>query len=339
MRTLAPAGLAVLGCCLASVAVTQGQDSTPAERNLRIMAEMLPGIYDNANQHYFDKRRDLPAGDRHARINTTITRVVAPAFGPHVFLWVNRVQADAGEQTSYRVATLSADPDGEDVVMRHYLRMDGPIEVQELDDLAPSNLRRTEGCDYFFRRRADHFRGSQRERACRFDWEGRPVYTDNTIELSASSLWFHDHKYLADSGQRITGAASGEPFWLERARVFHCYVDMPGVGGGRAIPFERYDGITLHDKGGLHWLTTRDAQPRKIGIQLQSVTWHVLNERGGNFNRDSLVLYTMEELPEGGVKEHGYAFTEPSAERIGHNLKWMLVNCSMIPRDAARPEM
>jgi hypothetical protein len=65
----------------------------------------------------------------------------------------------------------------------------------------------------------------------------------------------------------------------------------------------------------------------------------VLNEKGGNFNRDSLVLYAMEKLPDGSVKEHGYAFTDPAATRIGNNLKWMLVNCAMTRRDLARPEM
>ena len=339
MRVVVMVGMTALAGCFAAAALAQGQDSTPAERNLRIMAEMLPGIYDNANQHYFDERRDLAAADRHLRVNTTISRVEAPAFGEYVFLWVNRVQAGDGEQVSYRVATLSADARGEEVVMRHYLRMDGSIETGDLARLTPSDLRRTEGCDYFFRRRADHFRGSQRQGACRFDWDGHPVYTDNTIELSASSLWFHDHKYLAGTGERITGVTSGEAFWLERARIFHCYADIPGVGGGRAIPFERYDDITLQDRGGLHWFTTREADPREIGILLQSVTWHVLNERGGNFNRDSLVLYVMEKLADGSVKEHGYAFTEPSAERIGQNLKWMLVNCSMVPRDEARPEL
>jgi len=338
-RTIVGAGLAVFAGSLAAAALAQGQDSTPAERSLRIIAELLPGLYDNANQHYFDKRRDLPVADRHARIHTTITRVEAPAFGDHVYLWVNRIEAGDDEAVSYRIATLSSGEDGEEVVMRHYLRMDGPIEAPDLTRLTPSDLRRTEGCDYFFRRRADHFRGSQREGACRFDWEGRPVYTNNTIELSASSLWFHDHKYLADTGERITGVASGEPFWLERARLFHCYADIPGVGGGRAIPFERYDGIVLHDKGGMHWFTTREAEPREIGILLQSVTWHVLNERGGNFNRNSLVLYVTEKLADGSVEEHGYAFTEPSAERIGHNLKWILVNCSMVARHEARPEM
>lgn len=315
----------------------QGQDSTPGERNLLVMAELLPGIYDNSNQHYFDQRRKLAPGDQHARITTTISRIDAPAFGRHAFLWVNRTKAGDRETTSYRIATLEAA--GDDVVMRHYLRMDGEIRAAELPTLRPSDLRRTEGCDYFFRRRADQFRGSQPPKACRFEWDGQQVYTDNTIELSQSSLWFVDHKFVVDTGRRITGVTSGEPFWLERARLFNCYVDVPGVGGGRDIPFQRYDGITLHDKGDTHWFRTSESPPRELGIRLQAVTWHVLNERNGNFNRNSLVLYTLERMADGAVKEHAYAFTEPTAERIAQNLKWMLVNCAITPRDQARPEM
>ena len=65
----------------------------------------------------------------------------------------------------------------------------------------------------------------------------------------------------------------------------------------------------------------------------------MLNEDNGNFNRDSLVVYIMERLADGTVKEHGYGFTEPDAERIGVNLKWMLVNCALVPPAAARPTM
>ncbi len=336
-RRTAPVLPLALAWLAAGSAFAQGQDSTPGERNLRVMAELLPGYYDNANQHYFDRRRGLPEADRHARIGTTITRVDAPRFGEHAFLWVNRSRVGEGEQTSYRIATLEAR--GDEVVMRHYLRMAGEISDAELATLEPSALRRTEGCDYYFRRRAEHFRGAQRPGACRFEWEGQAVHTSNEIELSASDLWFFDHKIVAATGERITGVGSGEPFWLERARLFHCYVDIPGVGGGRDIPFERYDGITLHDKGGSHWFRTRGGEPRELGISLQSVTWHVLNERGGAFNRDSLVLYVLERKADGGTVEHGYAFTEPDAERIGQNLKWMLVNCALTPRDEARPEL
>jgi hypothetical protein len=322
----------------------QGQDSTAGERNLRIMVELLPGLYDNANQASFDGRRKLPAADRHARTSTTITRIDAPAFGRHAFLWVNRTETPQGTVTSSRIATLAAGPGSDEVTMRHYLRMSGDIRPEELATLTPADLRRTEGCDYHFERRAEHFRGLQRPKACRFEWEGQPVYTDNEISLSRGDLFVHDHKYRVKDGQRITGVASGDPYWLERARIFHCYADVPGVGGGVDVPFERFDRFTLHDKGGVHWFRStaypeRGLAARDIGLTLRAVTWHVLNEANGNFNRDSLVLSVMEKLPDGSVKEHGYAFTDPDAERIAINLKWMLGNCAITPRDQARPEM
>jgi hypothetical protein len=322
----------------------QGQDSTAGERNLRIMVELLPGLYDNANQASFDGRRKLPAEDRHARTSTTITRIDAPAFGRHAFLWVNRTETPQGTVTSSRIATLAAGPGSDEVTMRHHLRMSGDIRPEELATLTPADLRRTEGCDYHFERRAEHFRGLQRPKACRFEWEGQPVYTDNEISLSRGDLFVHDHKYRVKDGQRITGVASGDPYWLERARIFHCYADVPGVGGGVDVPFERFDRFTLHDKGGVHWFRStahpeRGLAARDIGLTLRAVTWHVLNEANGNFNRDSLVLSVMEKLPDGSVKEHGYAFTDPDAERIAINLKWMLGNCAMTPRDQAKPEM
>lgn len=324
--------------------LAQGQDSTAGERSLRIMAELLPGYYDNANQAYFDVRRKLPENDRHPRMSTTITRVDAPAFGNYVFLWVNRTETSAGSETSYRIATLVAGPGSDEVTMRHYLRMNGEIAMAELAALRPQDLRRTEGCDYVFKRRADHYRGAQGLRSCRFEWEGQNVYTDNEMQLSKSSLWFHDHKWLAKTGQRITGTASGEPFWLERARFFHCYADVPGVGGGVNIPFARYDDITLHDRGDTRWFTAKadlanGLPERQLALNLRAVTWHVLNEANDYFNRNSLVLSVLERLPDGSVKEHGYAFTDTQAERIAMNMKWILVNCAITPRREARPEM
>ena len=338
------AALGVLLCACATTAGAQGRDSTPGERNLRIMAELLPGYYDNSNQSYFDGRRKLAAADRHPRMSTTITRIEAPAFGSHVFLWVNRTETAGGPQISHRIATLHAGPNADEVTLRHYLQMQGEITAAALATLRPADLRRTEGCDYLFKRRADHFRGLQGRQTCRFDWEGAAVYTDNEISLSRSGLWFHDHKWRFDTGQRITGVASGEPFWLERARFFHCYADVPGVGGGVAIPYHRYDGMLLHDKGETRWFTAKadaaNALPqRELALNLRAVTWHVLNEKDGDFNRDSLVLSVLERLADGSVKEHGYAFTDPHAERIAINLKWILANCALTPRHEARPEM
>ncbi len=46
------------------VAMAQGEDSTPFERDLQLVTTLLEGGFDNANQAYFDSRigggRDLP---------------------------------------------------------------------------------------------------------------------------------------------------------------------------------------------------------------------------------------------------------------------------------------
>lgn len=328
--------VAVLGW---SVAAAQGQDSSPAERHLLVMAELLPGVYDNVNQNHFELRRGLEERDRHARVRTTVTRIEAPAFGEYAFLWINRTGAEDSARYSWRIATLAAEGDPLEVTMRHYLGGEGLATAAEVADLQPSALRRTEGCDYFFRRRADHFHGAQRAGACRFDWDGRQVYTSNFIQLSPTSLWFIDDKFDQETGRRVTGVPSGEPFWLERTREFHCYVDIPGVAGGRDEPFERFEAIVLDDGGTTHWLESREPAPRQIGLRLQAVTWHVLNEAGGAFNRDSLVLYLLERAADGSVTSRGYAFTEPGAERLGINQGWLLANCATIPREQARPEL
>lgn len=329
--------IVLFGICGEPAALSQGQDSSPGERYLRIMAEMLPGHYDNVNQHYFDGRRKLPANDRHARMSTTITRVRAPAFGSDVFLWVNRTDTPNGPGISSRIAVLVAGPGAAEVTMRHYLMSDGEPSPSELQALRPEDLRRTEGCDYIFVRRADHFSGKQNVKACQFEWEGQRVFTDHEIQLSKSSLWFNDHKWLVKTGERITGTASGEPYWLERSRTFHCYADIPGVGGGADIPFTRYDDILLHDKGGAYWFRASTGQ--ELGLTLRAVTWHLLNESNGYFNRNSMVLSVSERLADAQIKEHGYAFTDPDVERIALNLKWILVNCATVSRKDARPEM
>lgn len=324
---------------LPGFAAAQGQDSTPGERYRLIMSEMLPGVYDNMNQHMFDGRRGLPQADRHKRMRTEITRIEAPHFGAHVFLWVNKYKEGDQDKETFRVATLEESGSPDEFIMQHYFSDAESLSESDFETLKPGDLQRTDGCDYVFKRRASHFRGRQLSKACQFDWEGKQVYTDNEIELSETGLWFVDHKYVLDTGERITGVASGEPFWLERARKFHCYADVPGVGGGLDIPFERFDDMTLYDKGDFGWFETKLNEERELGVMLQAVTWHLNNEKDGDFNRDSLVLAVMEKMPDGSVTEHGYAFGEKDATRIGVNLKWMLANCAIVPRGEARPEM
>lgn len=123
---------------------------------------------------------------------------------------------------------------------------------------------------------------------------------------------------------------------FRRARSFTCHVDIPGVGGGRAIPFRRHGPFTLPDQGGEAVFTTAEEPPRTLAIRLRNVAW-AYNNAPGVFTRNSLTLYVAE-VEDGARREIAYGWTEPEASRIGLNLKQLLVNCAIVPPEAAEPE-
>ena len=173
-------------------------------------------------------------------------------------------------------------------------------------------------CPLFWKREAAQFRATISE-DCSQE-ENAPV----SLTLSKQQLWWE------------TTAKTANNFKFHRARSFTCYADIPGVGGGRDVPYRRYDGLSLHDQGDEAWFNTKEN--RTLGVRLFLVDWPI-NNYTGYFTRDSLVIYIMERMSTGVIKEHGYAFTVPEANRVGINLKWMLASCFMVSGQEDTPSM
>ena len=169
-------------------------------------------------------------------------------------------------------------------------------------------------CDYAFLREAAQFRASPLN--CSDDLPGEIVLSDRQLWIS------------------LNGDA-GSDYQLHRVRRFECYADIPGVGGGRDEPYDRYEGFHIHDQGGAAWFTSKEG--RELGISLFLVDWPI-NNYEGIFTRDSFVIYVSERV-DGERKELGYAFTVPEADRIGINLKWMLASCFMKSNRVETPYM
>jgi len=290
--------LRFIAACLiltpAATALAQGQDGTPGERNLQVMAELLSGIYDNANQAYFDGRLKYPDDRRQDRTHVTIEAVadVNPGSPSFSFTLTRQASATPDERELW---LLETDADPLLVRMKRHALRDGEAVYRD-------------GCDVLWRRDAGQFTGTNESDQCAA-----------TMQLNPRALWI--------------GTGRSTPAQLLRARAFSCYVDIPGVAGGRDEPFDRYQINDMHDQGALHWLETKGG--RQLGITLRNVVWPMNNEVGA-FTRNSLVMYVLEKT-EDGVKTHTYGWTEPHAERIGLNLQWMLVNCFMVSNRGVRP--
>ena len=276
---------------LPALALAQGQDSLPAERDLMIVAAMLPGHYVNANQVYFDSRRALAPERRHAPLEWRIETTDDPL--------VFAVTMNSAETATLE---LSVDTAADQVLMRMTLA-DGAV------------------CRYAWARRAGQYDALAQADDC-----ASPL--PQALELADAQL-----RVNPGAGDAIVAAS---PYALNRARSFICHADVPGVGGGRDIPYQRYGQFTLHDQGGAAWFTTDDTPPRRLGLSLLLVDWPI-NNYAGLYARDSLVIYVSEDTGDGRI-EHGYAFTVPDADRIGINLKWLLGMCYRVPNAAATPE-
>ncbi|NKB43714.1 MAG: hypothetical protein GKS03_05485 [Alphaproteobacteria bacterium] len=331
----------------AANAMAQGQDGTPTERDLTVIAEMLPGTYDNTEQVYFDGRLGVREEAKHERVTSSITRVSVPAFGEYVFFARDHRNNEPEKPHRVRLYVLSADNEEQAVRMKMYYvdgqdmpeaYKDAHIDPSVLKDRTPANSMVLDGCDVFWKREAGQFHGAMKDGTCRWEWPGKgEVVTDYHMMLSEDFFWVRDGTHDS-KGNRLTGNPDGIYHKLTRARNFTCYADMPGVSGGRDTPYTRYRDLKITDQGGIARFTSNEETPRTIQINLRNVDWQMNNETGA-YTRDSLVMYISSRNDDGSPGEFfGYTFTQPDAERLGINLGFILVNCYVISNRDATPE-
>ncbi len=306
-------------------ATAQGLDSEPAMRMRLIIAEMLPGIYDNMNQAYFDRRRNLDKPQQHERRHLTIERLESATPDRHSYRILEYKAGADRELLRQAIWQLTPDPARPEQVRMRIYPVSNNRPVRDVPASADGGWL-PEDCDILWERRAGQFYGKPHD-TC-----------DKAIGvhmLSEDGLWFHQmHKN--SRGEIVPTHPGNTPYELERARIFHCYADVPGVGGGRAVPFRRYGPYLLHDKGGRTSFIIADKDKRKIAIRLNNVTWRINNEKN-LYTRNSLVLYIEQTV--NNETQQQYSFTEPSATRLGLNVGAVLVNCAITPRSEARPRL
>jgi len=309
--------LAICAPAFAGPAAAQGEDSTVAERDILILSTLLPGRYDNRNQVYFDGRTKVPIAQRTGRLYAEIEALESSSLGAFTVLATQRRGEDAVE--ARYVYAFSVDNAAGAVRMRTYR-----LPVASRD---PDSGTYVAGCDLLWRQEVGQFHGAldaaQAQGAdCALGAGGGLSPYD--MMLSQEGLWVR---------QVMGDEATGGHQRMDRARSFACYIDVPGVGGGRDEPYERYHIPDIHDMGQQVWVDAKDGL--SVGVLLQVVRWPI-NNQDGIFTRPSLVMYvTRREEAKKDVTN--YAWTAPDAQRIGINLKWALVNCFMQSNEDVEP--
>jgi hypothetical protein len=205
--------------------------------------------------------------------------------------------------------------------MAYTIERDGMVEQWTMSvDAGGTAVRLNRGntdprCDFLIRREAGQFTGRT----------ASGCGSTMGIAITERAIWIGDGP----------DASSWTQYRL--AREFQCFVDVPGVGGGRNIPYKRYGPFAVLDQGGKARFTTQETPPRTLEIRLRNVAWGY-NNAPGQFTRNSLTLYISTIDAAGVATEGAYVFGEPTAQRLGVNLKHLLANCAIVPLERAKPE-
>ena len=298
-----------------SVTHAQGEDSTKYERDEMVISEFLPGLYSNYNQVFFNNRGKVPDEERHLRREIEVLEIETNIFSvKDTFVMANvfdKTITEDDKKISYAIINIEAN-NNEKAVQLDIYKSNESFSLNDLDGDPECSVMMIRGAEEFYARESS----------------GECDGIINVYTLSKKHLFVRTDKN--------SGIKTSEPYKLNEARPFECYVDIPGVSGGRDLPYKRYEPFYIHDQGGTFEIIT-DYEQRNLVFRLVRVDWEI-NNHIGVFTRDVMVLYA-EERTDDGYKINGYTFTEPDITRVGINFKWMLVSCFMESNKFTTPFM
>jgi len=305
------------------MASAHADEAAVLDKDFRTMMAWFPGVYDNQEQVYFEAEQEVDEALRHERIHHVFEPVDLPAFGGHVFYVQQHLNDDPAE--IYRQRIYSFRPDYEEGAIRLTIHIpndvaslvDAHLDPTKLSGLLPEQTRVLPGCDVFWRRLSNHFVGYMTPNACSYvsSESGKRIIFNDDLLLTEEALWISDRAQDED-GNRVFGHPTGVPHKNRKARRFECW--MTAMQRDGEWTFRR--GLEIYDQGGTVWLETEEEAPQQVGIKMRNVRWPYGN------NRPSLVLYAYRPDEDRAVS---YAWADPSAQRIGINLRWMQASCTL----------
>lgn len=295
------------------------------DRDLELLMQWFPGEYDNQEQVYFEEELELAQDLRHERTHHVFHQVELPIFGTQV-VYVQQ-NSDDDPKKIYRQRIYVFAPDYEENAIRLTIHtpkdvaalVDAHKEPEKLKSLTLEDTVVRPGCEVFWKREANQFRGYMKPGACSFESKrsGKRIIINDDLVLTENELWISD-RATDEDGNYVFGNKAGIPHKNRKARHFSCWM---------AVKREKEEGwyfeskLMLHDQGGRVWLTTDEKEPITVGLKMRNVVWPY------GTNKPSLVIYAYRE---GEDKAVSYAWSEPTSKRVGLNLRWMQASCSHV---------
>jgi len=304
--------------CLILLSLSTAAAQSKLEKDLRLMMQWFEGRFDNFQQTVEEKetKTEFP----HEHIHSIFARVNLPNIGENVFYVQQYMDGDASKIYRQRLYVFTANKKEKAVELKIYTFPDekavlnAHLDTTKLNGLTLDKLESPKGCEVFWRLNQDKFEGSMKPNACQVvsKRSGKTLIITDDLFLTKDEIWINDQA-KDDKGNYVFGNKANVHHKLKRARTFEGWTAILKSGATDSAtqdaPADAYAGQTklqIHDQGELVKIND------KYSVQLAQLTY-----------KTGIKVLKLGVIDNTSGKTVSYTWTNPEAERIGINLRWL----------------
>ena len=304
--------------CLILLSFSIAPAQSKLETDLRLMMQWFEGRFDNYGQTVEEKevKTEFP----HEHIHSIFARVNLPNIGENVFYVQQYMDGNPAKIYRQRLYVFSANKQEKAIELKIYIFpdekavADAHLDNTKLANLTLDKLESPDGCEVFWRLNADKFEGSMKRDACRVvsKRSGKTLIITDDLFLTKDEIWINDQA-KDDKGNYVFGNKANVHHKLKRARTFEGWTAILKSGetdlAMQDYPADAYVGQTklqIHDQGKTVKIN------EKYSVQLAQLTY-----------KTGIKVLKLGVIDNQSGKTVSYTWTNPEAERIGINLRWL----------------
>lgn len=295
-------------------------------KEMLLMMKWFEGRFDNYAQTFEEK--ESKAEFPHERIHSIFSRVNLPAIGENVFYVQQFMDGDETKIYRQRLYVFTPNKKEKAIELKIYTFADektvlnAHLDKTKLNGLTLDKLESPKGCEVYWRlnKAGDKFEGSMKKDACKVvsKRSGKTLIITDDLFLTKDEIWINDQA-KDEQGNYVFGNRANIHHKLKRVRIFEGWTAVLKSGStemiGQDAPTDDWTGqrnLMIHDQGGM--IKIND----KFSAQLAQLT-----------HRNGTKVMTLKIIENATGKAVAYTWTNPEAERIGINLRWVQVGFTL----------
>lgn len=305
--------LILLPCTLSA----QKKDKSNSKSEMTLLKSWFTGEFNNYQQVHKEKEDSISKDLIHEHIHSIFEPINLPWLGQNVFFVKQYFDNDPSKVYRQRIYNFTENKKENAIQLDIYSFKEKSLdsiftnahkEKSILTQLTKDQLTASPGCEVFWKKEKDHFKGYMKERACNFisKRSGKRIYITDSLMLNDKEIWIRDEAEDED-GKYVFGHKAKIPHKLKKV-VY--YSGWAASKKEVATEMEAIRGLQFHNQGDRQKIKYIDGTDTGYEARLGQLI----------YGKD-LEILQIAVFKNGEIVPINYIWADAESKRIGINMK------------------